>query len=335
MMLSSLKRSAWVAAVAVLSAAVLAPFACAESSDFPNKRITLVVGFAPGGSNDIIARTIAQPLAQLLGVPVVVENRVGAAAMIGANHVAKSNPDGYTLLVTSASPLVITPQTHDSVPYDAQKDFTGISVIGITPEALAINPKVPAANLKELLDLVKKKDLTLASAGSGGLPHLAIELFKSSAAGAHVVHVPYNGAGPAVNDALAGHVDGVVMDLPAVYTYIKAGRLRGIALANDSRSEFLPDLQTSGEQGLPGFVAVNWIGLLAPAKTPQPVIDKLHQALLSVMKTAEVKKTLAQSAVQVSVSETPADFQKFLVTEYEKWGKIVKDAGAKGSLGNK
>jgi len=330
---SSLIRTAW--AATLLSAAMLAPLACAQSPDFPNKRITLVVGFAPGGSNDIIARAIAQPLAQLLEVPVVVENRVGAAAMIGANHVAKSNPDGYTLLVTSASPLVITPQTHDSVPYDAQKDFAGISLIGITPEALAINPKVPAANLKELLDLMKNKDLSLASAGSGGLPHLAIELFRSSAPGARIVHVPYNGAGPAVSDALAGHVDGVVMDLPAVSTHIKGGRLRGIALASDSRSEFLPDLQTSGEQGLPGFVAVNWIGLLAPAKTPPAVIDKLYQALLSVMKTAEVKKMLAQSAVQVSLSESPAAFQKFMLAEYGKWGKVVKDAGAKGSLSNK
>ncbi|MBO1111955.1 Bug family tripartite tricarboxylate transporter substrate binding protein [Bordetella petrii] len=318
-------------AAALAGAVSLAPMASAgaQPDHFPDRPITLVVGFSAGGSNDIVARAISQPLGRILGVPVVVENRVGAAGMIGTAHVAKADPDGYTLMVASASPVVVSPHTQAHMAYDAKKDFAAISLVGITPEALAVHPKFPAKNLAELIALAKTREITLASSGSGGLPHLAIELFKSAAPDTKIIHVPYKGAAPAVADTLAGHVDGVVVDLPAVYNHILGGRLQGIALANDARSEFLPDLPTSGEQGLPRFVAVNWIGLLAPARTPGPVIDKLHAALLAVMKQPEVRQTLAQSAVQVSVSDSPAAFQKFLNDEYEKWGEVVKASGAK------
>lgn len=306
-----------------------APHVPARAADFPEKPITLVVGFSAGGSNDITARAIAQPLSEVLGVPVVVENKVGAAGMIATSQVARSSADGYTLMVASASPIVVSPHTQPHVPYDAKKDFSPISLIGLTPEVLAVHPKVPATNLQEFIGLAKDKEVSLASSGNGGLPHLAIELFKTSAPEARILHVPYKGAAPAVSDALAGHVDGVVVDLPAVSQHIAAGRLRGIALANDGRSEFLADLPTSVEQGLPGFVAVNWIGLLAPANTPQPVIDKLHAAVLRISERPELKSTLANAAVQVSVSKTPGEFKAFLDAEYEKWGNVVKTAGIK------
>jgi tripartite-type tricarboxylate transporter receptor subunit TctC len=299
----------------------------AVAAEFPDRTITLVVGFSPGGSNDITARVISQPLSELLGVPVIVENRVGAAGVISSQHVARSTPDGYTLGVTSASPLVVTPHTLAKLPYDARKDFTAVSLLGITPETLAINPGVPATNLAELVQLAKTRSVTLASAGVGGLPHMAIELLKIAAPGTNIVHVPYKGAAPAVTDALAGHVDGVTVDLPAVSNQIADGQLRGIAVANDKRSAFLPNLPTSAEQGVQGFVAVNWIGVIAPARTPQPVIDRLHDALVQVMQQARVGDALAKAAVEVSVSETPAAFQKFIGAEDEKWARIVKAAG--------
>lgn len=318
-------------AIRVASAAVIGglftamPAAWGQSGGFPSKPITLVVGFSPGGSNDIVARAIAQPMSEDLGVPVVVENKVGAAGMIATNHVAKASPDGYTLMVSSASPLVVTPHTSKNVPYDPLNDFAAVRLLGITPEAMAINPQTPAKNLKEFVALANKQKVTLSSSGNGGLPHLAIELFRS-AAGGNVVHVPYKGAGPAVTDALAGHVDGVVVDLPAVSAQIKDGRLRGIALANDSRSDFLPDLPTSGEQGMPGFVAVNWIGLIAPRQTPQNVINRLHESVSRALARPEVVKRLADAAVEVPRSSTPAQFKTFIAAEHAKWGRIVRDA---------
>ena len=219
--------------------ATVAMFATpASAAEFPDKPITLIVGFSPGGSNDIAARALAKPLSEILGVSVVVENKVGAAGMIATSHVARSAPDGYTLMVSSASPLVVTPHTAKNVSYDARKDFAAISLLGITPETLALNPKVPAKTLKEVVDMANKGQLTLASSGTGGLPHLAIELFKSTAGG-NIVHVPYKGAAPAVTDTLAGHVDGVVVDLPAVYKHIQTGGLTGVAMANEKRSGIL------------------------------------------------------------------------------------------------
>lgn len=325
------RDKSWIASAAVVVALCTSiPAVKAQQGNFPSKPIKLVVGFSPGGSNDVVARAIAQPLSEDLGVPVVVENKVGAAGMIATNFVAKSSPDGYTLMVSSASPLVVTPHTSKNVPYDALNDFAPIRLLGVTPEALAIHPKSPAKNLKELVALAAKQQVTLSSSGNGGLPHLAIELFRS-AAGGKILHVPYNGAAPAVTDALAGHVDGVVVDLPAVSAYIKDGRLRGIALANDSRSEFLPELPTSGEQGLPSFVAVNWIGLIAPKKTPQNVLDRLNESVSRALERPEVVRRLAEAAVQISSSRTPADFQKFILAEDAKWGKIVRDANISAS----
>ena len=313
-----------VTSMGIMTASGVTPAA----AEYPDKPITLIVGFSPGGSNDIAARALAKPLTEILGVSVVVENKVGASGMIATTHVARAEPDGYTLMVSSASPLVVTPHTAKNEAYDARKDFAAISLIGITPETLAINPDVPAKTLQEVVALAGQKQLTIASSGTGGLPHLAIELFRS-AAGGNIVHVPYKGAAPAVTDTLAGHVDGVVVDLPAVYKHIQSGGLTGIAMANDKRSEFLPDLPTTGEQGMPSFVAVNWIGLIAPAGTPDSVIQKLHAATLKASEQTELKQQLATAAVELSTSASPADFQQFISTEYDRWGKVVKDANIK------
>lgn len=302
--------------------------ALAESA-YPNRPITLVSAFAPGGTTDIIARAIAQPLGQALGTSVIVEDRAGASGTIAANYVARANPDGYTLLVTTASPVVVLPHTSTSVPYVPKTDLTGITLMGITPEVLAINPKVPANNLKELVALSTKRPVTIASSGTGGLPHLTIELLRSAAKGGRIVHVPYRAAGPAVTDVLGEHVDGVFVDLPAVFIQIRANQLRGISVANTRRSDFLPTLETSGEQGCPTVVGVNWTGIMAPGKTPKAIINKLHDALLNVMKLDAVKRAMSLSAVEVSVSATPDDFNKFIMQEDLKWARVVKDAGIK------
>ncbi len=296
-----------------------------KASEFPSQTITLIVGFSAGGSNDIAARAIAGPLSKKLGVPVVVENKVGASGMIAASEVARSKPDGHTLMVTSASPLVITPHTQGTATYDSLKDFQPISLVGITPETMAVNPKVAANSLQELVTLAKQGKLSVASSGTGGLPHLTIELFKN-AAGGQVIHVPYKGAAPAVTDTVAGHVDAIVVDLPAVYKQIQAGSLKGIAMANDQRSQFLPSLPTSVEQGMPSFIGVNWIGLIGPKNLPPAVTNKLHAAVLEAVQDPKVKSTLDGAAVEVLTSKSPEDFGRFIGSEYQKWGDTVKKA---------
>lgn len=323
---STFSRLRQALAIGALGAAT-AVSAQTAGSDFPNRPVTLVVAFSAGGSNDILARALAEPLGRLLNVPVVVENRVGAAGMIGTAHVAKSRPDGYTLLVASASPMVVSPHTQPSMPFDAQKDFAPIGLLGVTPQVLALHPKVGAQDLRQLLELMRQRPISLASSGNGGLPHLALEMFKRAGGVPNVVHVPYSGAAPAVSDTVAGHVDGVVVDLPAVFRHIQSGRLRGVAVANPTRSEFLPDLPTSGEGGTPGFVAMNWIGLLAPAQTPPAVLGKIHRAVASAMQDAKLKAALQASAVDPVAANGPEEFRKFLQREHRQWGEVVKQAG--------
>ena len=307
--------------------AVAAFSTVASAQEYPNKPIRLVVGYPPGGSNDIVARIVAPKLGTVLGVPVVVENRAGASGTIGADHVAKAAPDGYTLLVSSASPVVIAPHTLAKSPFDTLRDFKGINTVGSMPEAVAVGPGVSVKSLRELIALSKTKDVTIASSGNGGLPHLTIELLKEATKG-RIIHVPYKGAGPAVTDTLAGHVNAVVMDLPALYSFIQDGRLRALAVTSDKRVDFLRDVPTADEEGLPSFLAVNWIGVMAPAATPKPIIDKLHAALATVVADPQVREQFTKAAVVPSTSKTPDAFQQFLAAEHARWGKIVKSSGA-------
>jgi tripartite-type tricarboxylate transporter receptor subunit TctC len=313
---------------------ILAFLAClaavtAFAQDYPNRPIKFIVGFPPGGSNDIVARIIAPKLSEALGQPVVVENKPGANATIGTEFVAKSQPDGYTLLVASASPLVLAPNT-GKTPYDTLKEFAGITMVGVTPEAIAVHPSVPAKTLKELVEIAKTRDVTLSSSGAGGMPHLAIETFKAASRG-RIVHVPYKGAGPAITDTVGGHVNGVVMDLPPLLNQIKEGRLRVLGITSDQRASALPDVPTTVEQGYPTFIAVNWLAVLAPSATPKPVIDKLHAALVKIVADPAVRESLLKVAVEPSSSKSPADFQKFLQSEFDKWGKVARDAGVKST----
>lgn len=295
---------------------------------YPTKPIKLIVGYPPGGSNDIVARIVAPALGTILGQQVLVENKPGANGTMGAAQVAKSPADGYTLLLSSASPLVIAPHLLGKSPFDVNQEFIAINTVGLTPEAIAVGPSLPVKNFQELLELAKKQDVTISSSGNGGLPHLTIELLKQASKG-RITHVPYKGAGPAVTDTIAGHVNAVTMDLPALITFIRDGRLKALAVTSDSRVDFLPEVPTAQEQGLPSFSAVNWLGVFAPAGTPRPIVDKLYSALKQVVADAQVREQLHRTAVVPNSSESQQSFQAFLAKENDRWGRIARESGAK------
>jgi len=267
-------------------------------------------------------------MAELLGQPVVIENKPGANATIGTEFVAKSAPDGYTITLGSLSPLVISLATYANIPYDTARDFAPINTVALTPEVIALHPSVPAASLADLVTLSKTRQLTLSSSGNGGLPHLAIELLKNESKG-NFLHVPYKGAGPAVTDTVGGHVNGVVMDQPAVAEQVKGGKLRAVAITNQHRTGVLPDVPTSGEQGLAGVQAVNWFALMAPRGTPAAIVARLNDALVKTVALPQVKEEFAKVGVEPYVQSSPEAFRTFLNAEIVRWGKIARDAGAK------
>ncbi len=297
---------------------------------YPSKPIRLIVGFPPGGSNDIVARNLAPKLGELLNTQVIVENRAGANATIAAEFVTKSAPDGHTLFLGSTSSLVISPHTYSKMAYETLRDFAPVSTVAMTPEAIAIHPALPARDLKSLVALAKANPgkLDFASSGSGGLPHLALELFKVQA-NINLQHVPYKGAAPAVVDLVGGHVQGMIMDFPAIYPQLKSGKFRGIALAAEKRIAQMPELPTTGEQGMPGLIAVNWFAIAAPAKTPAPIVSRLHGALISAMGAADLKDRLTAVGVEAYTRSSPEAFTAFLKDELVRWGKVAKASGAR------
>ncbi|WP_144636134.1 Bug family tripartite tricarboxylate transporter substrate binding protein [Bordetella genomosp. 13] len=316
-------RRALTALLALLSLAIAAPALAADA--FPNKPIRLVVGYPPGGSNDIAARIIAPELGQALGVSVVVENRAGASGVIGADHVAKSDADGYTLLLSSISPIVLAPQTMKTPPFQATKAFKAVNMMALTPEAIAVGPRLSGVTtLKELLERARTQPVTLSSSGTGGLPHLTIELLRKVQP--NIVHVPYKGAGPAVTDTLGSHVDGIVMDLPPLYSQIKEKRLTALAVTSEKRVDFLADVPTA-QEFLPGFNVENWVGVFAPAGTADAVVAKLDAALRKAVSQPKVKDALAAAAMAPAVLDSPKDFQERLAEDYARWGKVIQDAG--------
>lgn len=296
------------------------------ADSYPSKPITMVVGFPPGGSNDIVARIIAPKLGNIMGVPVVVENRPGANATIGTDYVARAKPDGYTVTLGSVSPLLLSYYAYPNLPYDPYKDLSGITTVASTPELLAINPGVPAKNLTELVALSKKQDITLASAGSGGLPHLAIELLKAESKG-RVVHIPYKGASPGMADAVGGHVTGIIVDLPALQNLVVEGRLRAIAVTDTKRSRAMPDVPTTVESGLPSVIAFNWFAVMGPKGMPMDIREKLHQGLVKTMNDADTQEKLEKLGIGPFTQESPAAFDVFMKQEGARWSKLIKDAG--------
>jgi len=300
--------------------------ALAAAQDFPSKPIRLIVPFPAGGPNDIIARVVGQRMSELIRQPVLIDNRGGQAGVLGTDVVAKSNPDGYTIGITSASSLAISPSM-EKVPYDARKDFAPVTLVVTVPEMLVVASNVPAKNMDELVALAKAQPgkLNFASAGVGGLPHLAGELLKLTAR-IDIVHVPYRGAAPAINDLLGQQVQMTFLDLPVILPHIKAGTLRPIALGARARAPTAPDVPTTAEVGMPDLLIENWYGMIAPGKTPEKIVATLNRIANEAMADPGVKQRLADQGLTVA-GDTPEHFRGFIETEAAKWAKVIKDAG--------
>ena len=300
--------------------------AAVVAEDFPNKPIRLIVPFPPGGPNDIIARIVGQRLSELTKQPVLIDNRGGQAGVLGTDAVAKANPDGYTIGIVSASALAISP-TMEKVAYDVAKDFAPITLVATVPEMLVVASNVPAENMAELVALAKAQPgkLNYASAGVGGLPHLAGELFKLTAK-IDAVHVPYRGAAPAINDLLGQQVQMTFLDLPVLLPHIKAGTLRPIALGAPRRAPTAPDVPTTAEVGMPDLLIENWYGMIAPAKTPEAIVAALNRIANEAMADPSVKEKLADQGLTLA-GDTPEHFRGFIDAETKRWAKVIKDAG--------
>lgn len=310
-----------------IAAALLAPLAAAQT--YPDKPIRLILSVPAGATPDVTARLVTPGLAQRLGQPLVVDNRPGAGGLIGAEIVSKAAPDGYTLFISSPGALTILPHLRKNVPYDTLRDFAPVSLISIGPFVLITHPSVPAKTVQELVALAKAQPgkLNYASAGSGVANHLAMELFKHMA-GVDITHVPYKGAPQAVTDVLAGHMNMMFNSIAPIIGHIKAGRVRVLGIASAKRSPQLPDVPTISEAGVPGFEAVNWFGMFAPAKTPKRIITRLNEAVVKVVRSPEIQSQFAALGADV-VGSSPEEFAAFIRRDMEQYAKVVKLSGAK------
>ncbi|QHJ00477.1 tripartite tricarboxylate transporter substrate binding protein [Xylophilus rhododendri] len=315
------------AAAALLLPALAVQTANAQAA-FPNRTVRMLVGFSPGGSNDIIARLVAPGMAEALGQPVLIENRPGAGGNIAADLMVKST-DGHTVMICTAGSLSILPHLQPYPNFNPETDVLPVSLIANTPLFLAINPKVPANNVAELIAYAKANPgkLNFASSGNGTTGHLAGEMFKTQA-GIDIVHVPYKGTGQVIADILAGEVS-MMFDQPvSSYQYVKAGKLKALAIASLKRLPSLPDLPTMVEAGLPGFDPVPWTGLCAPKGMPAANIALLQKALVKALRQPEVMQRLLQDGVE-PIGNTPEEFKTFLANDKRKWGQVIKSAGVR------
>jgi tripartite-type tricarboxylate transporter receptor subunit TctC len=298
----------------------------ATAQDFPNKPIRLIVPFPAGGPNDIIARVVGQRMSELIKQPVVIDNRGGQGGVLGTDAVAKAAPDGYTIGIVSASSLVINP-TMEKVPYDVARDFAPVTLVTTVPEMLVVASNVAARDMGELVALARSQPgkLNFASAGVGGLPHLAGELFKLTAR-IDIVHVPYRGAAPAINDLLGQQVQMAFLDLPVILPHIKSGMLRPIALGAPKRAPTSPEVPTTAEVGMPDLLIENWYGMIAPAGTPAKIVNLLNRVTNEAMSDPQVAQKLADQGLTVA-GDTPEHFRDYIGAETKKWAKVIKDAG--------
>ncbi len=308
----------------LVAALLLSLTAPAWAQTYPARPVRLVVPFAPGGSADLVGRLLGQKLSETWGQQVIVENKGGGSGMIGNDFVAKSAPDGYTLTVGTMGPFSVNPTLFEKMPYDPVRDFAPITLTGIASHVLVANPSVPARTVSEVIALAKQKpgQLTFASSGTGNATHLTFELFKASA-GIDIVHVPYKGGGPAMADLVGGQVAFSFASMPSALPYVKAGRLRAIAVGGASRSPLFPDVPTVAEAGLPGFVSEDWQGILAPAKTPAAIVARLNADLVRTLHTPEMSAKLAGAGFDVKTT-TPQEFADFIRADTAKWAKILK-----------
>jgi tripartite-type tricarboxylate transporter receptor subunit TctC len=297
-------------------------------ADYPSRPIRFVVPFLAGGPSDVLARTLAVKMNQDWGQPVVVDNRAGAAGIIGADLVAKSAPDGYTLMMAQVGDT-ISMSLYSKLPYNFERDFVPITLVGLTPFILVTHPSLPAKNVQELIALAKAKPgaLTFASGGTGVASHLAGELFKSTA-GIDIVHVPYKGQAPATADLLGGQVSFMFNNPITSLPHVRAGKMRALAVSTAKRFSGLPDVPTVAESGLAGFDVGFWLGTLAPAGTPRAVIAKLNAEMVKILRMPDVVQKLGAMGVEI-VGNTPEEFSRVIKADVVKWGKVVRDSGAK------
>ncbi|MFZ1068549.1 MAG: tripartite tricarboxylate transporter substrate binding protein [Pseudolabrys sp.] len=302
----------------------------AALAQYPTRPVHIVVPYPAGGAVDAFARVLTQQLSEMWGQQVVVDNRPGASTMIGAEQVAKSPPDGYTLLLTAELTLVIVPHLYEKIPYDPLRDFAPVVALVSATQALVANPSLPVKTVKDLVALAKAKpgQLTFGSFGNGSTGHLNMEVLQAMT-GARFNHIPYNGAGPAMNDVIGGHIDFMLAALSIVKGNVQAGKLHMIGVGSNHRSGEFPDVPTLSESGAPGFEAKSWFGLVAPAGTPPDVIKKINQDVTRVISDhAFAEKYLAAQGLE-SITGTPEQFAAFVRAETVRWGKIVKDADVK------
>ena len=307
--------------------AATAPHVYAQAQKYPDHPVRIIVPFAPGGGNDIVARIVAEQIHQTFGQTGVVDNRAGAGSTIGTDIAAKAAPDGYTLLVTHNA-IAINETLYPKLPYDAEKDFAQIILVGTTTNTLVVHPKVAARSTKELIALAKSKPgaLNYASTGAGGTSHLAMEYFKL-ATGTNLTHIPYKGTGPALIDVAGGQLQVMISALPGTISFIQGKRLVPLATTGAKRSVFLPELPTLAESGVPGYEFDTWYGLHTQAKVSKDIVAKLNAALNKALQ-GQAKDTLFKAGLEAN-GGTPEAFRKYMVSEIQKMGKIIKASGAK------
>jgi tripartite-type tricarboxylate transporter receptor subunit TctC len=327
-MKSFLKKGIRAVAATAMVSAIAAPMAVYAQDNYPNKPIKLVVGFAPGGPTDIVARLIGVEMEKRLGQPIVIDNKAGGGSNIGAAEAARGKPDGYTLFMMTVA-QTINPAVYSKLTYNTQKDFEPIALTMSSPSVLVVNPNVPAKTASELVAWAKANPgkLTMASSGAGGSPHMAAELFKLST-GIEYLHVPYKGANPAMNDVLSGVVLGGFKTATAAIPQIKAGKVRALAVAAPQRLAQLPDVPTMAEAGFPDINVTSWNGIVAPAGTPKAIVDKLNAVVNDVLKNPEVVAQFEKRAA-VPVGGSPAYFRAFIDRELKTWAGVAKAANVK------
>ena len=302
----------------------------ASAQGYPGKPIRFVVPYPPGGSVDIAARGVGQKLTEAWGQAVVIDNRAGAGGNIGADFVAKSPADGYTLLMGAVATHAINPTLYGKLPYDPVKDFTPVALVVQVPNILVLNPAVPAKSVRELIELARARpgSLNFASGSTGSTGHLAGELFNTMA-GVKMVHIPYKGAAPATADLLSGQVQLMFDNLANALPNVKAGRLRALAVTTLARSPAVPDLPTIAESGLPGFDLTTWFGVMVPAGTPPDIVVRLNAEIVRALNAKDMRERLRQMGAEPPVNNTPENFTAFIRAEAAKYAKVVKDSGAK------
>jgi tripartite-type tricarboxylate transporter receptor subunit TctC len=301
----------------------------ATPAEYPNRPIRMIVAFAPGGGTDIIGRIAAKGIGDNLNAQVVVDNRPGAGGNIGTEIVAKSVADGYTLVTAGTGTHAINPSLYPNIPYDAVNDFAPVCLVAATPYLMVVNLSVPARSVKEFIALAKASPdkINMASSGSGGMPHLSGELF-SMMTGIKMVHVPYKGTGAVFPDLIGGRVQVTFGDIVATLPHVKAEKLRALGVTSPRRISSLPDIPTIAESGVPGYDAVGWFGVLAPARTPKSIITRLNGAIVKYVKQPDVAERLAALGAEV-VASTPEQFREIQIADLARWGKVVRQSGAR------